>query len=192
MNRSAVSARSAIYKVVLMITLLGAIAALAACGGDESASAEPRTFSDDRYPFTFTYPGDLESTDDITNTSGDPAGKSSTGLMFDSDNVLVVTRYSTLDAEVTASDMPGAIAELDMVISELTGNPISGTLVDVGGFPGVLYDNVEIPQPPSGRTRMVFLFEGDAQYSIHCQSTPDLRQQVTAACDQAMSTLRHR
>jgi hypothetical protein len=188
-----VAVRTATYQLALVIAMVVVALVALACGGEESVSREPKTFSDDRYPFTFTYPGDLD-TDDVTipTTSGDTSGRTSTGLGLDPDNGLVVTRYPTLDVALTARDMTRVIAQLDKLVSEGTGNPISGTLVDVGGFPGVLYDNVEISEPPSGRTRMVFLFEGDDQYSIHCQSTPDRRQQVIAACDQALTTLRHR
>ncbi len=93
---------------------------------------------------------------------------------------------------VTSANLPDVMPALDGVVSESAGKPVSGSVIAVGGFPAALYDGVELQDPPSGQTRVVFMFEGDIEYSIHCQSTPDRRQELIAACDQVMATLQHR
>lgn len=42
--------------------------------------------------------------------------------------------------------------------------------------------------PEEGESRLVALFEGDQEYLLNCQSTPDEREQVDEACEQMLET----
>ena len=46
-----------------------------------------------------------------------------------------------------------------------------------------------IPSIEDGQSRLVFLFDGELEYQINCQSTPDGRDEVESACDEALETL---
>lgn len=82
------------------------------------------------------------------------------------------------------------VPEIDRLVDQFGGTPGSGRLLELGGFPGIRYDEVEVEEPPDGESRLVFLFDGATEYLINCQSTPEERASVEEACDRALSTLK--
>jgi hypothetical protein len=42
------------------------------------------------------------------------------------------------------------------------------------------------------RSRLIVLFDRETEYSLNCQSTRDLRDEIDAACEQAVATLERR
>ena len=61
---------------------------------------------------------------------------------------------------------------------------------EVGGFLALDYGTFDIPNPPDAQDRVVLLFDGSNEYEINCQSVPDQRDALNAACDQALRTLK--
>ena len=71
------------------------------------------------------------------------------------------------------------------------GRDLTATEVEHGGLPGLRYDDVEISTPPA-TTRMVFLFDGSAEYQFACQYHDDTRDRILRACEEMLATLRRR
>ena len=162
------------------------IAATAACGGGGGDGTE--TFEEEGFPFTFEYPGSLEDVTDVSFSSTvGGAAQDNKGVALDDDNAIVVSRYD-LNVAVTAQNVEQVKAELDEVMSQASGMDVSGKQVEIGGFPGFEY-TFELEEPPEGRSRFFALFDGRTEYTLNCQSTPEKRDELEAACQQAVDTL---
>ena len=180
------------------------VAVLAAgCGGDddatevgsggESGTTRPsgKTFSDDQFSVTFTYPeelkeGEVEKVEESAG-AGKPVARAAVGL--DSDNLILLTKYE-LNVAVTSANLPDVMPELDGVVGQLAGGPVSGEVTEIGGLPAARYDVVTLDEPPQGESRLVYLFDQAVEYQVNCQSTPQKRTELNAACDQVLATLR--
>ena len=180
-----------------MRTLIGCLAlalAVAACGGgdgdsdDSAGGSGEKTFSDDRFALTFTYPEEFETgtVEKITKSAGQ--AEESTALTLDEQNGIILQKY-TLNVPVTQENLAEALPQIDQTVSGLVGTPTSGTAGTTGGFPSVTYEAVAIPDPPQAQSRLAFLFDGTTEYLVNCQSTPAERAEVDQACDRALATL---
>jgi hypothetical protein len=186
-------ARRTWARLPALLLLLAALAV--GCGGDDSDEGEGggeggKRFSDDRFSITFTVPDDLKEgeVNKIEESSGGKAvARAAVGL--DSDNIILVTKYN-LNVAVTSANLPGVMPELDGVVSELAGSPVSGEVTEIGGLPAARYDVVALDEPAEGESRLVYLFDEAVEYQLNCQSTPEKRAELNAACDQALATLR--
>ena len=158
----------------------------AACGGGGGDGVE--TFEEEGFAFTFEYPGSFEESSDVSysSTGGTPA-EDARALGLDDRNAIAVSRYE-LNAEVTAENVGQVKPEIDELISGLTGMEVSGKQVEIGGFPGFEY-RFDLDDPPEGRSRFFVLFDGRTEYTLNCQSTPEKRDELEAACQQAIDTL---
>ncbi len=59
-------------------------------------------------------------------------------------------------------------------MTQFAGEPTSGTTTEIGGLPAVGYDQFALPNDPDKRSsRVVFLFDGNVEYEINCQSNPE-------------------
>lgn len=162
------------------------IAASAACGGGSGDGTE--TFEKDGFPFTFEYPGSFDETSDISYSSeAGVEARDDVAIGLDDSNAIVVSRYD-LNIEVTARNLGEVKAELDTVMSQVSGKELSGKRIEIGGFPGFEYE-FDLDDPPDGRSRFLVLFDGKREYTLNCQSTPDKRDELEAACRQAVDTL---
>ena len=162
------------------------IAATAACGGGGDDGTE--TFEEEGFAFTFEYPSSLEETSDVSYSStAGGAAEDARALGLDDRNAIVVSRYG-LNVAVTAENADQVKPELDDLISGLAGTELSGKQVQIGGFPGFEY-TFDLEDPPEGRSRFFVLFDGKIEYTLNCQSTPDKRDELQAACRQAVDTL---
>jgi hypothetical protein len=162
------------------------IAATAACGGGGDDGTE--TFEEEGFAFTFEYPSSLEETSDVSYSStAGGAAEDARALGLDDRNAIVVSRYG-LNVAVTAENADQVKPELDDLISGLAGTELSGKQVQIGGFPGFGY-TFDLEDPPEGRSRFFVLFDGKIEYTLNCQSTPDKRDELQAACRQAVDTL---
>jgi hypothetical protein len=173
----------------LAVAILGAVAA--GCGGSSSKSADgPSASRFDRHGFdvTFDYPRDFRPDDNLR--FGSTAGErhsASTAIGLDRENVIVVSRYQLL-RPVTTQNIAAVKPEVDGVITKLAGKQHSGRRVEYGGLPGYAYD-VRLSAPEHGVSRVYVLFDDDVEYFLNCQSTPDVRYVLDAACQQALDTL---
>jgi ABC-type glycerol-3-phosphate transport system substrate-binding protein len=176
-------------------TLLFALLALglAACGSDsggssDSTTASTSTFEEDGFGITFEYPSDWTLEDDVSIDS--ELGSSANDIKavgIDDSNGIIVESY-TLNQEVTSDNIDAAKSELDNLIKSVDPNA-SGTTGETGGFPSVTFEEVPLTTPTDGQSTLVAVFDQDSEYLINCQSTPDHRDEVQSACDQAIASV---
>ena len=148
------------------------------------------TFERDTFPFTFEYPDGFEFTDKVSASrqlGGGDAADEAVAIVMDEDNGLAIERY-TLNAEVSQADLGLVKRELDGLIQHLDPDA-AGEAGELAGFPSLTYAAVAVPGLKDGETRIIALFEGDQEYLIHCQSTPEGRDEVEQACNLAVDTL---
>jgi len=171
---------------------LGAFACLgvvSACGGGKDSETETATFSGSGFPFTFEYPGDWELTDDVTvDQSVGGAPDETIALGLDNDNAIVLQRF-TLSLEVDEANLDRAKAEFDSLVQELDPEAIGAETGEIASYPSLDYESIALTTPAEGESRFIVLFEGDQEYLINCQSTPENREEVESACERALETL---
>jgi hypothetical protein len=94
----------------------------------------------------------------------------------------------TLDVEVDESNLDQAKQEFDQLFQQVDPSAESqpGEIV---GLPSLSVDAIAVPTPEDGESRVTVLFEGDQEYLINCQSTPEGRPEIEAACDLVLETL---
>jgi hypothetical protein len=122
---------------------------------------------------------------------GGDAADEAVAIVLDEDNGLIVERY-TLNAEVSQAELGLVERELDGLIQQLDPEAAAGEEGNLAGFPSLIYAAVAVPELTNGGTRIIALFEGDQEYLLHCQSTPDGRDEIKQACDLAVDTLARR
>ncbi len=174
---------------VVLIGTLAAAAALAGCGGSaQSSDTGSGRFDHHGFEITFSYPESLKPVDDlILGTTSGPSDTARAGIGIDRQNVILVTRYD-LRRSVTDTNVDAVRTEVDGVIRTLAGSRVGGRRVDFGKLPGYAY-RVRLGAPQGGISRIFVLFDKQVEYFFNCQSTPESRAALDAACDQALDTL---
>jgi hypothetical protein len=172
---------------MLPITACATAAGVVGCGGDDAS--EPATFGRDTFPFTFEYPEGFELVDDVSASQVVGGGADeSVAIAIDDDNALIIQRY-TLNTEVDQGNLGRAKQEFDGLIQQIDADAAPAEEGELAGFPSLTYDAVTLTTPEDGESRLIVLFEGDQEYMINCQSTPDGRDEIEEACDLAVDTL---
>lgn len=169
-----------------MIGICAALA-LAACADEDDGGANA-TFEREGFPFTFEYPASFELAEDVTlaQTLGGESDEA-VALGSDDDNGIVVERF-TLNVEVDESNLDQAKQEFDQLFQQV--DPSAETQpVEIAGLPSLSLDAIALPTPEDGESRITVLFDGDQEYLINCQSTPEGRPEIEAACDLVLETL---
>lgn len=167
-----------------MLVPLVLVLATAACGGGGD-----KTFDADGIGITFTYPSSFKPISNITfgkQAGAEPAARA--GVALDKDNAIIVSRYE-LTVTITKRNLSRYKSDVDNVISQLAGKPVSGHRVAYGALPGYEYA-ISLSKPEQGLSRMAVLFDQATEYLINCQSTPSHRDEVEAACRKALDTLK--
>ncbi len=181
--------RRALVGLLLAAALLGSLASCRGGGGGGDSASGEKTFTHEAFAISFKYPGYLKESkvsETAQSAGGEPVAQ--TALAVDEANAIFLAKYE-VNAEVTRENIGTFVPQVDQVVQQLTGNPISGTTVEVGGLPGVRYDDVALAKPPQGQSRLVFLFDGSVEYLVNCQSTPEERGEITRACDRVLTTM---
>lgn len=171
-------------QISLALASLLAWGALGGCG-EESES----TFEVEGYPFSFAYPGDFELSTDVTIDQNVGAVAADTaGVFLNESNGVVVQRFP-LEVEIDESNIEAVRSEFDGLIRQLDSGAARGEVGEIAGFPSLTYETVAVTEPPEGESRITVLFDGDQEYLINCQSTPDERESIEAACDGVLESL---
>lgn len=158
---------------------------IAGCGGDEGGTT---TFSNDAFPLTFEYPSDWNESDDVSiDQELGNAADETIAVGLDDDNAIVLQKF-TLSREVTEENLSLAADEFEGLIQSIDPNA-EAEETEVAGYPALEIDSVALTTPEDGESRFTILFDGIDEYLINCQSTPDEREAVDAACDAAIESL---
>ena len=174
--------------VAACLALTIAAMGLSACGSSDSGSSGPAKFHNDAYPFTFEYPNTFSVNDNVTlNQNLGTKTENNLALVLDDTNGIIL-QTAPLNVAVTKANLDAAKREFDALVGKADPSA-SGRPTEVGGFPALEYTPIAISSIPDGQSQITFLFQGRNEYVINCQSTPDHRSQMDAACDQAVSTL---
>jgi hypothetical protein len=165
---------------LLVLTTLGA----AACGAEEDSLFDAKGFG-----ITFEYPEGFEESDDVSiaQQRGSQADDSR-AVGLDEDNGIIVQRYS-LQQSINEDNLELAKAEFDALVAGLSPDAAKGVATEVAGLPALRYNRVPVDSVERGESRLIVVFDGATEYLINCQSTPDKRGEINAACDQAVDTL---
>lgn len=195
--------RSLLYPIVVAAMLA---ALLGACGDDDEETTDTaadtatdtgtdtgadtgdtETFDDPEFDVTFEYPSDFQALDEITfnRSAGDTAGATA-GVGLDESNLLALQRFD-LNIAVTKDNLDEVRPEADQLFSGLAGDKVKGKEVEVGNLPALEYD-ITLTEPPDAETRATAIFDGQTEYLLNCQSTPQERDAIEAACDTALDT----
>ena len=169
------------------LLLLGVVVltgSVAGCGGGSG----DKSFVEGGIGITFKYPPTFKETSDVSfgQSAGAPAAARG-AVTLDPDNVITVSRYD-LKVAIAKNNLAKYKGEVDTVIGQLAGKPVSGREVEYGGLPGYEYA-IKLGKPANGLSRMAVLFDQATEYLINCQSTPPKRDTVDEACRKALDTL---
>jgi hypothetical protein len=174
---------------LVLLTILAVLPlTLVACGGGGGGASG--LFDVAGVGITFEYPADqfdVTTQIRVQNSSGSTSAAQG-GVLLDGDNLIMAQRYD-LRISVTQDKLANVKDEVDNVIGELAGKSVSGREVEYGGLPGYEYA-IALKSPPKGQSRIAVLFDDRTEYLVNCQSTPEQRETLQDACQQALDTLK--
>lgn len=157
-------------------------------GGEVGGGAEEATFDVEGFDISFQYPSDFEQRDEVDfsrSAGSSPAETAAVGI--DETNLIAVQRFD-LESRVSDRNFERVKREADELFSQLAGEPVEGIRRRVAGSAALEYQ-IPLEQPADAETRAIAVFDGDTEYLFNCQSEPELRERIDAACDRALFTL---
>jgi len=177
-----------IAKTLTAAVLAGAL--FAGCG-----SSGAQSFTTPTYPFSFSYPDGwtLARGANFTYGSSDTAVRSVSAALKEPYDQVTITQYKlkkTLPAGVN-----GYQPEVDRIVARLTkqagGSAGDAKVVKYGGQPGYQY----IVEYPGGENiklenKLTFLFKGQHEFQINCQSSEENREALNKGCDEILNSLK--
>jgi hypothetical protein len=179
-------------KRTLFTTLAAAVlggALLGGCGGGGSQS-----FTTPTYPFSFDYPSGwtLSRGANFTYGSNDSAVRSVSAALKEPFDQVTITQYKL--KKTLPAGTNGYQPEVDRIVARLTkqakGSAGDAKVVKYGGVPGYQY---VVEYPGGGKTlqnKLTFLFKGQDEFQINCQSAPENRKALNDGCDQILDSLK--
>ena len=171
------------------MSMIVVAAALAGCGSGGDGSAR---FDESGFDITFEYPDEMNKADNVTIASGaGSSAKATAGVGYgkkNSKDVIIVQRYD-LNLAIDAKNLKRAKAELDPLVAQISPGAPAGDTGEIRGFPSIDYRGLEVRNIDGARTRLVALFDGDAEYLVNCQSTPKRRADIAKACAQVLDSV---
>ena len=175
----------------MRVALLLTLALLAGCGSDDGDGGADR-FEEDGFDITFEYPAEMNEAGNVTIASGaGSSAKATAGVGYgkkDTKDVIIVQRYD-LNVAIDEDNLDRAKAELDPLVARIAPGAPPGKTGETRGFPSIDYEGLKVRQIEGAETRLVALFDGDAEYLINCQSTPKRRADIDKACEQVLKTV---
>jgi len=178
-----------VTRPTLLLTALALVLLPGCGGGGGKGKGGERTFEVEGFGLTFRYPSTFTPIRNVTfSQSAGAKPTARAGIRLDRVNAIVLSRYH-LRATITKRNVANVKAEVDNVIGRLAGRPVDGREVEYGGLPGYEYV-IPLKTPETGRSRLAVLFDGATEYLVNCQSTPEKREAVAAACRRVLDTLK--
>jgi hypothetical protein len=173
-------------RLPLALALLALGGLLGGCGGDDDDS-DGGTFDEEAFPFTFSYPDGFEVTEDVTVDQALGAQADETAAVgVDDDNILLVQSF-TLNISIDESNLDLAKQEIDGLAKQVDPDA-SSEETEVAGLPALELDGIAVPTVEEGESRLTVIFDGEQEYYLNCQSTPENREEIAEACDLALET----
>jgi hypothetical protein len=157
---------------------------LSACAGSGGGRYEETGLN-----ITFKIPGGFHIAHDIRVTKSAGANAvDEAGVALDTNNLIIVQRYN-LNTAINAENLSKYKGDVDRVIGSLAGKKVSGHQVEYGGLPGYEYV-IHVANPAKGESRMAVLFDGNVEYLVNCQSTPDKRDKIEKGCRTVLDSIK--
>lgn len=181
-------------RIVSLLVLLIVAVLIAGCGGDGDEDA-PKEFTAAGFPFTFEYPEGWTVTRDakFNYGSSSSAVRAVTVTYKTPYDQASITQYKL--KKTLPEGVNGYQPEVDRIVARLTkeagGKAGDAEIVEFGGVPGYQYV-VEYPAGEDAGTlenRLTFLFKGNDEFQINCQSSAPNRAKLNAGCDQILNSL---
>jgi hypothetical protein len=163
--------------------------ALSGCGGGT------KSFSTPTYPFSFDYPANWTLTRSAAfnyGSAGSGIRSVSVALNQPFDQV-TVSQYKLL--KTLPPGVNGNQNEVDRIVKQLTrqakGSAGDSKVVKYGGLPGYQYV-IEYPAGGGAKltNKLTFLFQGQNEFQINCQSSPKNTAALNKGCDQILGSLK--
>ena len=177
------------FSATHLATIALACLAFAGCGG-----ADQKQFSSLTYPFSFSYSSSWKLTRNATFNYGSGSGERSLSIALKEPfDQVTITQYK-LRRKLRPNEN-GNRREVDRVVKKLStqakGAASDATTVKYGGSPGYQYvveyaaaDGTEL------RNTLTFLFKGEDEFQINCQSSPKHRTDLDKGCEMVLGTLK--
>jgi hypothetical protein len=145
------------------------------------------TFDREGFPFTFDYPESFQETDEVSIDQSLGADADETAAVgLDDDNILLIQVF-TLNLAIDESNLNRAKQEIDDLLQQVDPDA-SSKPGELAGLPTLTVHEIDVPSLDQGKSRLTFLFDGDREYQVNCQFTPDHADEIGEACDQALET----
>jgi len=169
---------------------VGLVLFASACGGGGGGSGGGGRYEETGLDITFPIPSGFHIAHDISiaKSSGVKAVDQA-AVAIDQDNLVIVQRYN-LNTAISSENLATFKGEVDKVIGQLAGKPVSGHEVKYGELPGYEYV-IDVAQPAQGQSRLAVLFDGKVEYLVNCQSTPDQRDKIEKGCRTVLDSIKH-
>lgn len=176
----------------LAIAAIGLIAIAIATGCGVGGS-DTKEFSSPVYPFSFEHPSDWTTSRNATLQFGGTSGIRTIAVQLKLPyNQAVISQYRL--KRTLPPGVPANKKEIDRIVDILTkqsgGTASDGVAVTVGGIPGYQYTIEYSAGNTDLQNQVTFLFSGQDEFQINCQSTPDKRDEMAKGCKQILDTLK--
>jgi hypothetical protein len=173
-----------------LAAVVAASALLAGCGGGGD-----QAFTTPTYPFTFDYPDGwtISRGANFAYGSNDSAVRSVSAALKEPYDQVTITQYKL--KKTLPDGTNGYQPEVDRIVRRLTkqagGDSSDAKVVQYGGQPGYQY----IVEYPGGtnillQNKLTFLFKGQYEFQINCQSSEKNREALNKGCDQILNSLK--
>lgn len=176
-------------RIALTATAVAIAVAVSGCGGGGDQS-----FTTPTYPFSFDYPDGWTLTRGAKFNYGttDSSVRAVSIALQDPFDQVTITQYKL--KKTLPPGVNGYQPEVDRVVSRLTkqagGTASDAKPVKYGGLPGYQY---VVEYPGQGgmtlQNKLTFLFQGQNEFQLNCQSTPKNRAALNKGCDQILGSL---
>jgi hypothetical protein len=170
-------------RLLLALALSAVALVLVACGSESEG-----TFEREGFPFTFQYPADFEQVEDVDIDTNLGASADEVAAILLTDDDLIALQRFTLRQAINPSNLGAVKQEFDRLFQQIDPT-VDSQASEVAGLLALTIDQIDVPSVDGGQSRYVALFDGDREYLINCQSTPEHREEIEDACDMALDTL---